>query len=68
MFNSIAHTNEREQMLTYEDLASTPTRINLSESTYSHVTQIGSGAHMNVTFNGTQTFDFNGHPKDSDQD
>jgi len=55
-------------MLTYEDLAAAPTRIQLDKSTYSHETQRGLGNQMNTTFNGTQTFDFNGHPKDSDQD
>ena len=54
-------------MLTYEDLAKAPTRIDLDESNYDHAKQIGNSQNM-VTFNGTRTYDFSGKPNDSDQD
>ncbi len=54
-------------MLTYEDLAQAPERIDLEIPSYSHAKQRGAGINM-VTFNGTRTYDFHGQPNDSDQD
>jgi hypothetical protein len=54
-------------MLTYEDLAQTPERIDLEIPAYSHESQTGSGISM-TTFNATRTYDFNGNANDSDQD
>jgi len=54
-------------LLTYEDLAQIPQRIDLDVPSYSHETQMGSGIQM-TTFNGTRTYDFRGSPNDSDND
>ena len=54
-------------MLTYEDLAQAPQRINLEIPTYSHSSQTGFSISM-LTINGTRTFNNQGQPSDSDQD
>jgi hypothetical protein len=58
---------KRYIMLTYEDLAQTPQRIDLDVPNYSHSSQTGTGISM-VTFNGTRTYNGQGAPSDSDQD
>ena len=58
---------KEQLMLTYEDLAASPSRVDLPSPNYNHDVQSGSGIQM-VTFNGTRTYDFKGQPNDSDQD
>jgi hypothetical protein len=62
------------KLLTPNDLASKPDFVVPVESNFDYATQknlsttplmTGMGT---PTFNGTQTFDFNGRPSDSDQD
>ena len=62
------------ELLTPIILATAPVTIDLASTTYDHVTQlavapdgqlIGTGT---ATINGTQTFDYQGRPRDSDGD
>lgn len=64
-------------LLTPLMLAVAPIQIDVGTLTYDHVSQQsseGSSASTMATstptstYNGTQTFDYQGHPKDSDQD
>ena len=55
-------------MLTYEDLASAPARVDIPQTEYSHISQMGSQSSAWPTINGTQTYNHNGQPSDSDQD
>ena len=62
------------KMLTPEDLAVTPDFFTQAESTFDYDLQknLSSTPLMTgmgtPTFNGTQTFDYQGRPSDSDQD
>jgi len=55
-------------MLTYEDLASVPARVDIPKTNYSHVAQSGTQNNSSPTFGGTRTYDHSGQPSDSDQD
>jgi len=55
-------------MLTYEDLASAPARVDIPQPEYSHVTQMAPQNSTFPTIGGTQTYNHNGQPSDSDQD
>lgn len=55
-------------MLTYDDLATAPARVDIPQTEYSHVSQIGSQNNAWPTIGGTQTYNGSGQPSDSDQD
>lgn len=56
------------QSITPAMLATQPKIIHVVDFKYSHEEQCGIGAGNTVTFNGTQTFDVYGKPKDNDND
>ena len=59
---------------TPDDLASTPEYLETAQSNFDYSTQKNTASSPLMsgmgtpTFNGTQTFDYNGRPSDSDQD
>ena len=60
-------------MITFADVAAKAIQIDLDEPTYRHEDQMSStmseaGTITMWTPNGTQTFNPQGHPSDSDQD
>ena len=55
-------------MLTYEDLAAAPARVDIPQTEYSHISQIAPQSNGYPTIGGTQTYNGNGQPSDSDQD
>ena len=57
-----------KKVLTYEDLASAPARVDIPQSDYSHQLQMGSQSNAYPTIGGTQTYNGSGQPSDSDQD
>jgi hypothetical protein len=60
-------------MISAKDLAQEATRIQITRKEYSEETQTrfqseDCSSALTVTYNGTQTFDFQGKPWDSDND
>jgi hypothetical protein len=58
-------------MLSAHELSSLPTRIQLANSEYSQHDQRLAGEvnrELTITWNATQTFDYNGRPADNDND
>jgi hypothetical protein len=53
-------------------LASEPITVDVVDPSYDHATQVSASVEQKTisttTFNGTQTFDFQGKPRDSDAD
>lgn len=54
-------------------LASEPVTVEVVDPSYDHATQVSATVEQvktmsTTTFNGTQTYDFNGKPRDSDSD
>jgi hypothetical protein len=64
----LLHQKWRKIVLTYEDLAAAPARVDIPQTEYSHTSQMGSQSNAWPTINGTQTYNHNGQPSDSDQD
>ena len=61
----------KSELITPQMIARAPNVINMKPSVYSHEMQCVKGAAsgaFTVTFNATQTFDYKGAPKDSDND
>lgn len=61
------------ELLTPLMLATAPMRIDVAAPIYDHQTQknisvAGWTTPKSLTFNGTQTFDYNGRPSDADND
>ncbi len=60
------------ELLTPLVLATAPIKISLPQGSYDHKTQVSSYketvAGNGLTYSGTQTFDFNGRPRDNDND
>jgi hypothetical protein len=59
---------EKEIVLTYEDLAAAPARVDIPQTEYSHISQTSPRNSSYPTIGGTQTYNHNGQPSDSDQD
>jgi hypothetical protein len=57
-----------KKVLTYEDLASSPVRVDIPQTEYSHNSQMAPHNSTYPTIGGTQTYNHNGQPSDSDQD
>ncbi len=60
-------------MLSHASFSKEPIRIDMGSFDYSEFDQKteykdGKGAPLQMTFNGTQTYDYNGRPHDADQD
>lgn len=60
-------------MLTHADFSKEPIRINMGGFDYSQILQKteyrdGKGAPLQITYRGTQTYDWDGRPSDSDND
>ena len=60
-------------MLTAKDLAEESTKIFIQNDEYSTTTQTRFDCEdrttaLTITYNGTQTYDFNGRPHDADND
>ena len=58
---------DSENVLRPSDLAVKPVNGGVLSGEYSFETQMGASSEL-TTFNGTQTFDFQGNPRDSDND
>lgn len=57
------------ELLTPIMIATSPLRIDVEQPNYDHQLQKNiSVAYQRITYNGTQTFDWNGRPNDSDND
>lgn len=57
------------QLLTPLMIATAPMRIDVDVPKYDHQLQKNTVvAYQQITFNGTQTFDYNGRPWDADND
>ena len=59
------------ELITPLMLTTAPLRVDIPEGTYNHHTQVAeyvADDKVYSTYSGTQTFDANGKPKDSDND
>lgn len=57
------------ELLTPLMIATAPMRIDIDMPKYDHQVQKNTVvAYQQITFNGTQTFDYNGRPNDADND
>jgi hypothetical protein len=58
------------ELITPLMLATAPMTIDVPKSTYDHKAQTSTSNYKKLAFtmNGTQTFDFNGRPRDADND
>jgi hypothetical protein len=57
------------ELITPIMLATAPMAIDVPKGTYDHKAQVSThNFKLALTMNGTQTFDFQGHPRDADSD